>query len=624
MTEPCGWRLGFDLPPKMTVSEWADQHRHIAKGTGPEEGRWRTERAPFQREPMDAFNDLANDVIVLKMSSQVGKTEILINASCYFIDHEPAPQMLVMPDLGNAEDFSRVRFQRTIEVSPRLLDLIGEQRTRAGDNTLLAKTYPGGDIVFAGANSPASLASKPRRIVICDEINKYKRNIGQDGNPIFQAFQRTENFWNARKAVASTPTVKGLSEIDIWFDKSDKRHFEVPCPHCGQHQVLLWDSERDDDHGGKIKERRVVWPKGEPRKAEYSCAHCGQVWTEQERHLAVKRGRWRAHAPFKGIAGFYLNALYSPWVTLAKLAKQWEDAEGDPTEEQAFVNLKLGLAYDPSKGAESTVEELLNRREKYGPDPASGLYAGTFTVPEPVVLVTVFVDVQGDRFEVQYLGWGPNEEKWVLDYRVLYGDPTDPMAWQKLDMELLRLSFAHPLGGELEIAAVGVDAGNWQQVVMNFVTEQSNAFRPFYAIKGVPGMARPLFVVSSDKFKMGAKLYLSGVDDGKAMVHQELARRPDPKTGEGGYRVHFPHHLEQSYFEMLLSERVKIEYKAGRAVPRWIKVKPRNEAFDTFVGCVAVRHSPHCKGLDLAFLREQMRGGKRDMSGGELAALFKR
>ena len=620
MQEVCGWRLGLELPPKRTISQWADEKRFIARGTGPEPGRWRTDRLPLLREPMDCVHEPNVDVAVFMCSSQAAKTELLINISAFFVDQDPAPQMFVLPTLELADSFSTKRFTPTIEETPALFDKVGRSASRDTSTTIREKSYPGGDIVFAGANSPASLASRPRRVVLMDEIDKYSASIGHDGDPIDQAFQRTQNFWNRVRVLASTPTLHGLSAIESWFARSDQRHWHVACPHCGADQALSWWSGEEDDRVCNVR-----WEKGHPETARYHCIHCDEPWDQRQLAIASVDGEWVPHnrEPTK-IRGYHWNSLYSPWVSLADLASAWEAAEGISEKEQTFVNLKLGLPYKQTRGAQTTVQALFDRRADYGPNPASGTYSDTFKVPEDVVLITAFVDVQADRFEVQYVGWAPNEVKWVLDYRVLYGDPTDPTAWRRLDETLLRLSFAHPIAGALEIAAIGIDAGNWQQIVLEFVRMQREAFRPFYAIKGKEGFGRPLFHESSDKFKLGAKLYISGVDDGKTMTMQELAARPDPKTGDGNYRVHFPRHLELSYFEMLLSERIKVEYRAGRATPKWVKIKDRNEAFDTFVGCIAVRYSPHCKGIDLTVLREQMTGQRKELSGGDLAALFKR
>lgn len=617
--QACGWVLGFTLPPALTIGQWADAERQVAAGTGPEPGRWRTDRAPFQREPMDAFSDPDVEVVVLKWSSQVGKTEILINASGYFVAHDPAPQMFVFPDLGLAESFSKSRYQPTVEASPALLARIGAQMTRDGSNTILEKGYPGGDIVFSGANSPASLASRPRRVVLFDEIDKYKDNIGKDGDPISQGIQRTENFWNRKIGIASTPSIEGLSEIDAWFKKSDQRFFEVPCPHCGQHQDLAWETERPDGAGGVVKERRVVWPKGQPDKAEYTCRHddCGAVWTEHERHLAVRAGRWRARSNFRGIAGFHINALYSPWISLAKLAREFDDAQGLPTKEQAFVNLKLGLCYNPTQGATTTAQELEKRCEEYGPT------VDGYTVPEQVLAVTCFTDVQRDRFETMFVGWGHNDEKWVLRYDVLYRDTSDPKSFEDLDNEVLQYAFAHPLGGLMYAEAIGIDAGYLQTMVLDFVRTRRASMRPFYAVKGVDGHGKPLWRESQEKFKFNAKLHLSGVDDGKTQLYQELAVRTDIETGQR-VRVHFPRrqNLPEDFFEQLVSERVKIDFKAGKPVPSWhLPSGKRNEVLDTFVGNIAMRSS---LSIDYEARRRNMSNERKSSGYADIAAAFER
>ncbi len=603
-----GWTRGLELPPRYTVSQWADAHRFIAAGTSPEPGRWRTDRTPYLREPMDAFCDPDIHTVVLMMSSQVAKTEALVNVAGYFIDADPAPQMFVLPTLELADSFSTKRFTPTIEASPNLLDRVGRTMERSSSTTIREKSYPGGDIVFSGANSSASLASRPRRVVLLDEIDKYKANIGKDGNPIKQAFQRGQNFWNRKFGLASTPTLEGFSEIADWFKKSDQRHFEVPCSHCGTFQSLDWE--------------QVDWPgretsRARPAEAHYTCTSCGSAWDQREVHLAVRAGRWRPRSVSHGIAGFHVWAIYSPWVSMADLAREWEDSRGKPGDEQTFVNLKLGRTYNPTKSATTTPEQLLARREDYGPDAD-----GSYTLPADVLLVTCHVDVQADRFEVQYLGWGSGDEKWVLDYRVKHCDTSVPAHWDDLDGELLLRTFRHPLGGSLGIEATAIDAGYLQQRVLDFARERRAAFRQVYAVKGVSGFGQPIWRQSEQKFSLGAKLHLVGVDDGKTTLYQELASQPTAENPEARVRVHFPRHLPLDYFEQLVAERIRVEYVNGRPVRKWVlPTGKRNEALDTAVGAMAARYS-------LSVDYEARRAARQDdapkisMSG--LAQLFKK
>lgn len=60
-------------PRKMTVSEWADRYRVLSTDYSAEPGKWRTSRAPYQKEIMDAFNQPEVWQIVVLSSSQVGK-----------------------------------------------------------------------------------------------------------------------------------------------------------------------------------------------------------------------------------------------------------------------------------------------------------------------------------------------------------------------------------------------------------------------------------------------------------------------------------------------------------------------------------------------------------------------
>lgn len=597
-----GWVLGLDLPPKMLVSQWSDGNRMIASGTGPEPGRWRTDRTPYMREPMDVTCDPDVDVIVLEWSSQVGKTELLINVCGYHVEHDPAPMLFVMPTLELAAGFSTKRFTPTVEASPALLARMGATERRKSSTTILEKSFPGGDLVFAGANSPASLASRPRRVVLFDEVDKYKANIGHDGSPIKQGFQRTQNFWNAKKVLASTPTLEGLSEIDDWFKKSDQRHYEVPCHSCGDFHALEWEN--------------VHWPgketpQAQPDKAWYACPSCGIEWDQRQLSLAVRHGHWKARQPFNGIAGFHIWAIYSPWVTMAELAAEWEDAFGKPQDEQAFVNLKLGRVFSPTAQARTTPQHLFERREDYGPE----------KLPHEVLLVTAYVDVQSDRWECQYLGWALHDEKWVVDYRVHWGNPADPNAWEAMDEALLRRDFTHASGQTLQIEAIGVDAGHLQQHVLDFCRTRRAAFRPFYAVKGVGGFGRPLWRESEERFKFGAKLYLSGVDDGKTVAYQDLATGPTPDNEHIRHRVHFPRHLDMEYFEQLVAERIKIAYQAGRATRSWVAIRKRNEALDTFVGCMAVRHT---LSIDYEARRAAMTGASQAPDYSKIAALFKK
>lgn len=564
------WADGLAPPEKLTTSEWSDKYRILPKSTSSRSGRWRT--LAFQKEPLDVLNDPKIDTVVLKWGSQLGKSELLNNMLGFHVHHDPAPILFVLPTLEVADDYSENRIRKSFGETPELAAIFGDRRTRQGANNKRLKTFPGGYVAFAGGNSPTSLASRPIRVVIMDEIDKLDKNIGKDGDPILQAFQRTRTFWNKKRVLSSTPSIKGLSHIDDWYQKSDRREFHVPCHACGEHQFLKWVPKASQ----KEPHVSVRWPKGKPEKAEYICPHCGSFWSQADLRRNVKKGKWIAQNPGGKVAGFHVNAMVSPFVTLAEMAQEWDEAKGDPTKEQAFVNLHLGEAYNPSKSAETSPQELYKRREDFGAN----------NIPERVLLVTAGVDVQYDRVEVQYLGWGAGDESWVLDYVVLPGDPTGDHVWSDLTDALSR-GFVHPLGGDLFVEAAAIDSGNWTQKVYAYAKTAQRAFRPFYAIKGVAGQGRPIWLESKARIKDGLRLFIVGVDDAKTEIYTNVAKK-DPGPGA----IHFASGLKQSYFEQLLSERIIIKYTRGFPVREWHKdAGARNEALDTMVYARAARYS---------------------------------
>lgn len=201
-------------PPELTVSQWADKYRKLSPESSSEPGQWNTDRAPYQREIMDAVVDSAVETVVIMSSAQVGKTELILNTIGYYIDYDPAPILCLQPTLEMAQAFSKDRLAKMIRDTPVLRGKVKDARARDSENTILHKSFPGGHITMVGANSAAGLAMRPIRIVMMDEIDRFPPSAGSEGNPIKLAEKRTTTFWNRKKIKVSTPTIKGRSQIE--------------------------------------------------------------------------------------------------------------------------------------------------------------------------------------------------------------------------------------------------------------------------------------------------------------------------------------------------------------------------------------------------------------------------
>ena len=248
-------------PPNLKISDWSDNYRRLSPESSAEAGAWRTDRAPYQREIMDSFNDPDIQRIIFMKSAQVGATEILLNVIGYYIDQDPAPMLIMQPTLQMAQAFSKDRLATMIRDSEKIRDCVKDPRSRDSGNTVLSKKFAGGNLNIVGSNSASGLASRPIRIVLADEVDRYEQSAGAEGDPISLATKRTTTFWNKKIYMCSTPTIKGLSRIETAFEESDKRYYHVPCPECNESQVLKW--------------KNVVWDEDKPETALFLPTNVG-------------------------------------------------------------------------------------------------------------------------------------------------------------------------------------------------------------------------------------------------------------------------------------------------------------------------------------------------------------
>lgn len=576
--------------PRLTISEWADEHRELTRRESPEPGPWRTDRTPYLREIMDCLSPSSPvERVVFMASSQVGKTEVGNNWCGFAIHHSPAPMLVVQPTQNAAKKWSRQRLSPMIEASPALQERVGPPRARDSGNTLLSKEFPGGIIMIGWAGSAAELASMPIMYLMADEVDRWDLDVDEEGDPLALAEQRTANFRRRKILVTSTPTVEGISRIDTEYEESDQRKFFVPCPDCGHRQVLRW--------------AQVHWQGKDPDTAAYSCESCGSAWDDVARWRAVSGGEWRATKPFTGTAGFWIWAAYSPWVRLRTLVKKFLKAKRTHNL-QPFFNLQLGEVFRPGASAVDPTG-LMKRREPYPANP----------VPAGVVLITMGVDTQDDRLEGETLGWGRDGECWSLDYFVLQGDTTTPAVWEDLDRKRAQV-FEHPYGVKLRVAAVAIDTqGHSTQTVYRYCKGRFD--ERVYAIRGVGGAGKPIVGKPSTNNRQRTILYPVGVDPVKGMVMKRLRiAHPDgkpPAEWEEGERVpgfcHFPERYEKGYFEGLTAEKAVPKESKGRQRIEWRKpTGARNEPFD----CRVYNHAAlELLGVDLNSLADGLERHRR-------------
>lgn len=585
-------------PPRQTVSEWADAERRLSPESASEAGKYYTSRTEYARGIMDAFSDPAVQRVVVMSSAQVAKSTILENVAGYYAHRDQCPIMIVQPTLTMAEDFSKKRIAPMIRDTPALTGLFTKANARNSGNTTLDKQFRGGYLVLAGANSPASLAGRPIRVALGDEVDRWQDNVGSEGDPVELLSVRTTAWWNRKLGFFSTPTVEGNSAIAGLYEESDQSKFFVPCHHCKHEFVLQFEHLKytegeailANEDGKLIRTAVDAW---------FECPECNGRLNDAQRMSMVRAGRWQATKPFHGTRGFWLWAAYSPFVTAMEIANKWLRALGDHEKMISFRNLVLGLTHRETGEAPDS-EKLYGRRESHS----------LGTVQPGVLFLTAGADVQKDRIEVSIYGWGRNRQCWLVDHVILSGRTSEEQIWSELTEIRLR-SYRHPGGAMLNIARFCVDSGFESQMVYRWVREQHTP--DVMAVDGrtslggmTVGQPSPVDVdIAGRKIKRGIRVW--PVDTGK--LKSELYGRlnlPKPEDGEpypNGY-LHLPQVSEEFCRQLTAEHLVTKLNNKGYRIHQWEKMRDRNEAMDCHVYS---RAGAHQLGVDRFSEREWRR-----------------
>lgn len=554
-------------PPDLKPSEWAEKNIRIPVGNAVP-GLIRFDNAPYQREPLDMMANPECTRISLMWGAQVGKTQTALCGQGYFIEHDPCSQIMMQPSQGDLHTWLETKFNPLVEENKALNEVMAKPRGRDGVNNQRMKSYPGGFLMFSWSGSPKTMRGRSAPKIVCDEVDGYDRT--NEGHPVELLSQRNATFGDQRLQVEiSTPTIKGESRIEASYHEGDQRQFHVACPECGAHQTLKWANVKwdKDADGNHLPETAYYQCEGhDPETGEV----CEARWLDGDRWAAVRNAErvgagWKAKKPFRGHASYHINELYSCFRKLSEVVQSFLDKKA-ANDLQTFTNVSLAETW-VEEAEEIAADKLAQRARAYRAE-----------VPKEVGVLTAGADMHQDRIEVEVVGWGLGEASWNIDYRVFWGDPTQPEVWDEL-FEYLDQSFQHESGAELRISAACVDTGGRDGMTSAAYNYLAGKHRSrIFAVKGKGGWDRPIVsaptVAKSGRRGRPVKLFTVGVDEAKLVV----ARRFHLQSGPGS--CIFSDQRDVEYFEQMCAERLVTKWVKGFPVRSWHKARPRNEAFD--------------------------------------------
>ena len=555
----------FRPPANDTVSQWADRNRVLVSDSSSEPGPWRTDRAPYQREIMDAFTQPGIYEIVIMASAQVGKSEIELNMMGRAIDIDPGPILYVQPTDKVAEDYSKRRIAPMIAACPTLRDKVYRAKGRDSNNTITMKTFPGGSLAIIGANSPSDLASKPVRYIFLDEIDRFPASAGTEGDPIELAERRTETYRHNRKIVkCSTPTIKGASKIERAYMHGTQEEWRTECPYCREYSFIQFDDVKFDKEEFQDEEGQTQYT---VKNTRWMCPVCKRETAE----LEVKRlpAKWvvrNAKALQNGIRSFRLNAFMSPWSDWKDIALSFLRAKDDPELLKVFHNTMLGESWE-LRDRSGAPEKLLERKEHYNAE-----------VPTGVLVLTMGIDTQDNRLEYEVVGWDREEQSWGISRGVIPGRADSEGVWEEVD-QLLEREWKMPNGMGMRVLATFMDSGgHFTEEVYRQCAKRGN--RRIWPIKGESGEGKPYVrQMKNANLPKGAVGFMIAVDAGKeAILFSTGVEEIGPRY------MHFPKDplcgYDLEFFRGLLSEKQVIHRKKGQNVIEWEKTYERNEPLD--------------------------------------------
>ena len=338
--------------PRQTVVEWSESNLTLTQRQTEHPGPFSTAVRPYCREPLECWKDPSVSEVTLCWGSQTSKTTTLMAGLAWAIDTEPSPALWLMPSENLARSFSKSRWLPMLEDCPALVKRFPSDKDQM---TNLEQQFDRCTLTFVGSNSPANLASRPVRILVADEVDKFAEATAKEADALDLAEQRLKAFSSSKAFFTSTPTT---SEGRIWqrFLRGDQRRYHIPCPHCSEYIKLEWRQVTWDN--AKTEDGRPDWQKIRS-SAHYVCQLCQGKISDSQKVAGLRNGKWISEnqASLPSVRSYHLSSLYSPdrKCTWGHLAVSFLEAKASMMGLQGFIN---GMLAEPWENQESQQERV--------------------------------------------------------------------------------------------------------------------------------------------------------------------------------------------------------------------------------------------------------------------------
>lgn len=477
-------------PGIRSLSEFAEAE--IVVPDGPLEGRrFRLDRHPAARLLFAEIDSGRWRRVFWTGPNQDGKTFLLSIVLCWLLFERRETVVYGVPTLDMSADKWRVLL--AVIRASRYRDELPTSGAGSRGGEVTAIEFRCGPVLrfMTGGGDDQSRSAFTSRNLCVTEADGFDEVGGssREGDKFTQLVKRTLAFGPDARVLAECTVSTEQGRVWQEYQRGSASRIAMPCPHCGAYVT----PEREHLHGWQTAESEDAAADA----AAVHCPDCGAAWTEAERIAANGRAvlvhRGQEVAPDGTVTGpppptktlgfrwTAVNAVLRPG-RLADVAREEWAAKRAPDEDLADRNLcqmQWVLPAKPAKADVSGLDAFVIIRRTLGEKFGRGV------CPPDTQAVTVAADVGKRLVHWAAIAWRPNATPHVVDYG-RFDVPSDELGEEPAILLALR-DWRDELTGWkcgdriLRPTFAFVDAGNWQDTILQFVAESGP---PFFGTKG--------------------------------------------------------------------------------------------------------------------------------------------
>lgn len=244
----------------------------------------------------------------IRKAAQVGFSTTAIIKSLWLAKSRKMDLIYTLPTYSDVHDFVTSKVNRIIDQNPVLKEWTVDKDTieqkRVGDSV----------IYYRGTFSERAALMVSSDLNVHDEVDRSNLKV------VDQYYSRLQHSKYGWQWLFSNPSAPDTGVDRLW-NRSDQKHWFVPCPKCGHEQFLtmanILEKEKDEYYFG--------------------CVKC-------KTELNRRKGRWiKRWKEVKDISGYWISLLMCPWVPAnqIKLLERTKSPE-------FFDNFVLGVPHTGS------------------------------------------------------------------------------------------------------------------------------------------------------------------------------------------------------------------------------------------------------------------------------------